>query len=70
MSKIPDIFVDVLLTSSNHSVEKSDFSSSLKTDNITPVFQKGDRTSKDNYRLITLLPDMSEIFEPCIFPQL
>ena len=70
MSKIPDIFVDVLLTSSNDSVEKSDFSSSLKTENITPVFKKGDRSSKDNYRLVSLLPDMSEIIEPCIFPQL
>ena len=61
---------DVLLASFNDSVEKSNFPSSLKKANITPVFKKGDRNSKDNYRPASILPNMSKIFERCIFRQL
>ena len=34
------------------------------------VFKKGDRNSKDNYRLVSILPNMSKIFEQSIFRQL
>ena len=40
---------------------------SLKKANITPTFKKGDRTSKDNYRPVSILP---KIFQQCIFRQL
>ena len=62
-----DIFADTLLASFNESVEKPNFPSSLKKANITPTFKKGDRTSKDNYRPVSILP---KIFEQCIFRQL
>ena len=65
-----NIFADILLASFNDSVEKSNFSSSLKKANITPVFKQGDRNSKDNYRPVSILPNMSKIFERCIFRQL
>ena len=39
-------------------------------ENITPVFEKGDRNSKDNYRPVSILPNLSKIFERCIFRQL
>ena len=35
-----------------------------------PVFKKGDRNSKDNYRPVSILPNMSKIFQQCIFRQL
>ena len=57
-----DIFADILLASFNDSVEKSNFPSSLKQANITPVFKKGDRNSKDNYRPLNILPNVSKIF--------
>ena len=65
-----DIFAEILLASVNDSVEKSNFPSSLKKVNITPVFKKDDRNSKDDYRLVSILPNMSKIFERCIFCQL
>ena len=64
-----DIFTDILLASFNDSVERSNFPSSLKKAIITSVFKKGDRNSKDNYRPVSILPNLSNIFERCIFLQ-
>ena len=65
-----NIFADVLLASFDDSGEKSNFSPCLKNANITPVFKTGDRNSKNNYRPVSILPNMSKIFELCIFCQL
>ena len=65
-----DIFADVLLASFNDSGEKSNFPPSLENANITPVFKIGDRNSKNNFRPVSMLPNMSKIFELCIFRQL
>ena len=65
-----DIFADILLARFNDSVEKSNFPSTLKKANIMPVFKRGDRNSKDNYRPVSILPNISKIFERCIFRQL
>ena len=70
IKKNADIFADILLARFNDSVEKSNFPPSLKKANITPVFKKGDRNSKDNYRPVSILPNLSKIFERCIFRQL
>ena len=45
-----DISANVLLASFNDSVERSNIPFSLKIANITPVFIKSDRNSKDSYR--------------------
>ena len=65
-----DIFANVLVSSFNDSIEKSNFPSILKNASITPVFKKGDRNSKDNYRPVSIPPNISKIFERCIFRQL
>ena len=65
-----DVFAEILLSSFNDSVEKSNFPSSLKKTNITPAFKKGDRNCNDNYRPVSILPNMLKIFERCIFRQL
>ena len=62
-----DIFASFLHSTS---VTNSEFSSVLKQANITPVFKKGDRYSKDNYRPVSILPNVSKIFERCIFRQI
>ena len=61
-----DIFADILF----NSIKKTDFPSSLKKANITPVFKKGNRNPKDNFRPVSILPNRSEIIERCIFRQL
>ena len=65
-----DIFAKVLVSNFNDSTEKSNFLSILKNAVITPAFKKGDINSKDNYRPVSILPNISKIFERYIFRQL
>ena len=51
-------------------VTNSEFPSVLKQANITPVFKKGERYSKDNYRPVSILPNVSNMFERCMFRQI
>ena len=37
---------------------------------ITPIFKKGDKTLASNYRPVALLPQLSKVFERCLFVQL
>ena len=46
------------------------FPDPLKVANITPVFKKGDKTDKSNYRPVSILPLISKVFERKIFEQL
>ena len=48
-----DIFGNYICNFFNECVDKSVFPSTLKNDNITPVFKKGFTGSKGNYRLVT-----------------
>ena len=43
------------------------FPTSLKLANITPVYKKGSKNSKENYRPISILPNISKIYERCLF---
>ena len=62
-----DIFANVLISNFNDSIKKSNFLSILKNARLTPVFIKGNRNSKDNCRPVSILPNLSKIFERCIF---
>ena len=42
----------------------------MKIAEVTPVFKKNDRISKENYRPVSVLPVISKIFEKCIYKQL
>ena len=58
-----DVFVPVLLTEFNESLKLNRFPHSMKLANITPVFKKNDRTDKS-------IPNLSKVFERCIYKQL
>ena len=45
----------------NKSLQNAKFLNCLKLANITPVFKKGACTSKNNYRLVSILPIFSKI---------
>ena len=64
-----DIFASFLHSSFNASVTNWEFPSVLKQTNITAVFKKLERYSKDNYRPVSILPNVSKIFERCMFCQ-
>ena len=66
-----DIFSDFLFAYYNASVVKtSKFPSILTLADIIPVFKKGDKKCKNNYRPVSVLPNMSKIFERIIFRQI
>ena len=54
-----DIFTSFLHSSFNTSVTNSELSSVLRQANITLVFKKGERYFKDNYRQVSILPNVS-----------
>ena len=64
------IFVPVLLTEFNESLKLNRFPHSMKSANITPLFKKNGRTNKFNNRLVCILPNISKVFERCIYKQL
>ena len=51
-------------------ISNGKFSNCLKLANITPVFKKGPRTLKNNYRPVSILPIFVKIFERLISRQL
>ena len=66
-----DIFSDFLFAYYNASVvNNSKFPSILTLADIIPVFKKGDKEYKNNYRPVSILPNMPKIFERKIFRQI
>ena len=66
-----DIFSDFLFAYYNASVvESSKCPSILALADIIPVFKKRDKECKNNYRPVSILPNMSKIFERIIFRQI
>ena len=65
-----DIFGEKLFTDFNLSVNSGLFPSNLKYADVTPVYKKGERVDKNNYRPISLLPALSKIFEKLLYYQM
>ena len=42
----------------------------LKHADITPLYKKGKKDIKGNYRPVSILPNLSKIFEKCMFEQM
>ena len=59
-----DVFAFVLYQGFNKSIETDKFP------DITPLFRKEDRTMKDNYRPISILPNLSKVLQRCIYNKL
>ena len=47
----------------NECIDQCNFPFALKHANITPMFKKEYIGTKDNYRPVSILPNMSKIFE-------
>ena len=51
-------------------ISKSIFPSDLKLADVTPVYKKKLQNSKDNYRPVSILSNISKIYERCIYDQI
>ena len=65
-----DIFSRFFQANFNNAIETSTFPEQLKYADVKPVFKKDSRTDKKNYRPISILPNVSKIYERCINKQL
>ena len=50
----------------NNSLSSSTFPTTLKYAYVKPVFKKDDKTDKENYRLISILPTLTKVYERLI----
>ena len=46
------------------------FPSELKNADVIPVFKKKDRNNVENYRPVSILPNLSKIYERCLYDQM
>ena len=53
----------VLCNLINQAIENGEFPDELKLADVTPTFKKGDATSVENYRPVSVLPAVSKIYE-------
>ena len=65
-----DIFAEVLYNVFNRSLEVGEFPSGMKLASVTPVHKKGSRYDKGNYRPVSILPNLSKVFERCLHKQI
>ena len=65
-----NFFAETIYFYFNKALENGKLPNYLKLANITPVFKKGPRTSKNNDRPVSILPVFSKIFERLLSRQL
>ena len=54
----------------NASILSSKFHNELKEADIVPVHKKKSKLSKENYRPISILPNISKVYERCLYDQM
>ena len=54
----------------NQSIKNSKSPSDLKLAYVTPCYKEKTKTSKNNYRSISILPNIFKIYEKCLYNQI
>ena len=65
-----DIFSKFVFTNLNKCTEQPVFPQKLKLANIAPVHKKDSKSSKDSYRPVIILSNISKVYEKFIFKQM
>ena len=65
-----DYFAEYFYENISQCMSKSIFPSDLKLADITPVYKKKSKNSKENYRPVSILSNISKIYERCVYDQL
>ena len=61
-----EVLAGYLKKTTNFCIENSIFPFELKVADVTPAFKKKSKASKDNYRPISIIPNVSKIYERCL----
>ena len=51
-------------------MDKDVFPNELKQADVKPIYKKDSRNEKENYRPVSILPNLSKIFKRCMYDQL
>ena len=65
-----DTFSNVVHQNVNNMTDVGIFPTSTKIANMTPIFKKGPQISKKNYRPVSILQNISTIYERSLFKQM
>ena len=65
-----NIFSIILKENFNEMLKTGEFPEKLKLADISPIFKKGDKTDKANYRPVSILPIISKLYEKLLYYQL
>ena len=65
-----DIFSEFIFHNFNNSIFDATFPSELKSADVIAVFIKKDRNNVKNYHPVSILPNLSKIYERCLYDQM
>ena len=65
-----DVLAEFIFQNLNYGIEFSVFPADIKNANITPVHQKDSRNIESNYRPVSILSNISKIYEMCLCNQI
>ena len=65
-----ELFTDFIHSALNEAIQSGNFPSCLKWAEVTPIFEKGLSSQVDNYRPVSILPNVSKLFERPLFQQI
>ena len=69
MNEDADIFANFISQSFKYMIVSSIFPAAWKLSNVAPVFKKASKNSKENYRPVSILLNVSKIYEHLLFNQ-
>ena len=70
LKKNIDFFAKYTCDDINDSIRSSKFPNELKQADIVPAYKKKSKLSKENYRPISILPNVSKIYKRCLYDQI
>ena len=70
IKEISDIFSSFICESISNSIKSSIFLSCLKHADVTPLHKKCNKSLKENYRPVSILPILSKVFKRNMFKQM
>ena len=65
-----DIFANFICLHLNYCIDTGEFPQKFKNADIIRVHKKNEKSDKTNYRLVSILPNLSKIYEKLIYDQL
>ena len=65
-----DIFAKFISNKFNHCIDEGEFPYELQHADIIPVHKKKDKCSKENYRPVSILTNISKVYKKLLYNQL